>query len=244
MKLLIFSLSALLLVQFCSGTGVISALRQAILEGYEKDAKPDGKVTVKVGMDITDFSLCAHKEVLTTTGWAMSMWTDNRLTWDPAKFGDQDRIRIAATEVWLPDMTLYNLVAPTTLMVQGLSVVVFSNGMVIWMPPLKAQTHCDVNYANWPWGEQNCTFTAGSWTYDMEQVDIQPYLGFTEAQAQDSPLNFEHLLSKNKFEITGNTYKRVEKTYPCCPNEIYPNMKMEFQFKMKHMFKDGAKLTP
>ena len=29
----------------------------------------------------------------------MSMWTDNRLTWDPAKFGDQDRIRIAATEV-------------------------------------------------------------------------------------------------------------------------------------------------
>ena len=63
MKLLIFSLSALLLVQFCSGTGVISALRQAILEGYEKDAKPDGKVTVKVGMDITDFSLCAHKEV-------------------------------------------------------------------------------------------------------------------------------------------------------------------------------------
>ena len=121
-------------------------------------------------------------------------------------------------QVWLPDMTLYNLVAPTTLMVQGLSVVVFSNGMVIWMPPLKAhvrnfiifiynvlpnkiisfQTHCDVNYANWPWGEQNCTFTAGSWTYDMEQVDIQPYLGFTEAQAQDSPLNFEHLLSKNK----------------------------------------------
>merc|ERR1712241_1510057 len=148
---------ALNLFSECLALGVISALRQAILEGYEKDAKPDGKVTVKIGMDITDFSLCAHKEVLTTTGWAMSMWTDNRLTWDPAKFGDQDRIRIAATEVWLPDMTLYNLVAPTTLMVQGLSVVVFSNGMVIWMPPLKAQTHCDVNYANWPWGEQNCT---------------------------------------------------------------------------------------
>merc|ERR1711894_584275 len=98
-----------------------------------------------------------------------------------------------------------------------MSVIVFSNGLAIYVPAVQTQTHCDVNYANWPWGEQNCTFTAGSWTYDMEQVDIQPYLGFTEAQAQDSPLNFEHLLSKNKFETTGNTYKRVEKTYPCCP---------------------------
>ena len=32
----------------------------------------------------------------------------------------------------------------------------------------------------------------------MEQVDIQPYLGFNEADGQESPLNFEHLLSKDK----------------------------------------------
>ena len=55
-----------------------------------------------------------------------------------------------------------------------------------------------MNYENWPWGEQNCTYTAGSWTYDMAQVDIQPYLGYTEADKQDTPLNFEHLLSKDK----------------------------------------------
>ena len=32
----------------------------------------------------------------------------------------------------------------------------------------------------------------------MAQVDIQPYLGYTEADKQDTPLNFEHLLSKDK----------------------------------------------
>ena len=63
------------------------------------------------------------------------------------------------------------------------------------------QTHCDVNYVNWPWGEQNCTYIAGSWTFDMEQVDIQPYLGFNEADGQESPLNFEHLLSKDKVNF-------------------------------------------
>jgi hypothetical protein len=60
------------------------------------------------------------------------------------------------------------------------------------------QTQCDVDFANWPWGEQNCTYTAGSWTYDMKQVDIQPYLGFSESDAQETPLDFDHLLSKNK----------------------------------------------
>ena len=50
-------------MQFCASTNVIAALRNALLEGYEKDAKPDGKVTVKAGLMITDFSLCAHKEV-------------------------------------------------------------------------------------------------------------------------------------------------------------------------------------
>merc|ERR1719464_1001945 len=50
-------------------------------------------------MDVTDLHLCPHREVLTTVGWAMSMWTDNRLTWDPAKFGNLDRIRISSSEV-------------------------------------------------------------------------------------------------------------------------------------------------
>ena len=64
------------------------------------------------------------------------------------------------------------------------------------------QTHCNVDYANWPWGEQNCTFTAGSWTYDMTQVDIQPYLGFGELggsdENHDAPLEFDHFLHKSK----------------------------------------------
>ena len=63
MKILLFSLFSFILVQFCASTNVIAALRNALLEGYEKDAKPDGKVTVKAGLMITDISLCAHKEV-------------------------------------------------------------------------------------------------------------------------------------------------------------------------------------
>merc|ERR1739838_1072225 len=87
------------------------------------------------------------------------------------------------------------------------------NGLAIYVPAVQTQTHCDVNYANWPFGEQNCTFTAGSWTYDMTQVDIQPYLSFDQlggTDSNDTPLDFEHFLHKSKFEITGNQYERNE----------------------------------
>ena len=63
------------------------------------------------------------------------------------------------------------------------------------------QTHCDVNYQNWPWGMQNCTYTSGSWTYPKEDLDFQPYLGPTESRT--SPCEFERL-DKNQVNTASN----------------------------------------
>ena len=54
-----------------------------------------------------------------------------------------------------------------------------------------------MNYNNWPWGEQNCTYIAGSWTYDMENLDIKPSLGSSPQSMRDSPLDFTHLLDES-----------------------------------------------
>ena len=61
------------------------------------------------------------------------------------------------------------------------------------------QTYCNFNFNNWPWGEQNCTLEFGSWTYDMKNLDIVPYL----QTFQESPiLTFQEnpifSLAKNK----------------------------------------------
>ena len=65
MKLINLSVCFLSWVQFCSGhrTNVLSALRNEIFQGYQKDAKPDGKIEVNAGMKITKISLCPHKQV-------------------------------------------------------------------------------------------------------------------------------------------------------------------------------------
>lgn len=71
--------------------------------------------------------------------------------------------------------------------------VVMSSGLVIFVPPMKYKTHCAVNYQGWPWGEQNCTFKLGSWTYDMNEVDIVPSVD----SEHDQPLKVDMLHQTN-----------------------------------------------
>ena len=75
--------------------------------------------------------------------------------------------------------------------------VVRSSGMVIFVPPMKYKTFCAVNYQGWPWSEQNCTFKLGSWTYDMNELDIVPFI---DAE-NDQPLKVDYLDQTNVSNI-------------------------------------------
>lgn len=62
--LLLCILGLILTVRQSLGIEQTTALRSALLAGYEKDAKPDGKVETKVGLRVTTLDLCPHRQVL------------------------------------------------------------------------------------------------------------------------------------------------------------------------------------
>ena len=102
------------------------------------------------------------------------------------------------------DITLYNIVEP--IRVDPTNIVLLSNGQIVYVPRTFIKTYCSVNYENWPWGIQNCTFKAGSWTYDMEKLDIQPFGGTINLNneyewTEETPLSFTedyNFMSKNQ----------------------------------------------
>ena len=70
-----------------------------------------------------------------------------------------------------------------------------------------------MNYDNWPWGEQNCTYTAGSWTHDIENINIRPSLD--DVSKEENPLNFD-LFNKNRVSFTKSFSGAPEITgFPC-----------------------------
>ena len=66
-----------------------------------------------------------------------------------------------------------------------------------------------MNYDNWPWGEQNCTFKAGSWTHDIENINILPNVGFGDFLKQENPLNFD-LHNKNRVSTYVTNFKSIK----------------------------------
>ena len=41
------------------------------------------------------------------------------------------------------------------------NIIVYPNGKLLHVARAYFKTACDVNYQNWPWGDQNCTFIGG-----------------------------------------------------------------------------------
>ncbi len=65
--------------------------------------------TLEVMMDITPqaFDLDAHGH-LSSHVWLDMEWTDHRLAWEPSEFGGIKSIRAESTDIWIPDIALYN----------------------------------------------------------------------------------------------------------------------------------------
>ena len=72
--------------------------------------------------------------------WLEMMWTDPRLAWTPEEFGGMETIQINAKHIWIPDITTYNTISEMKPIMNGFeelsNVVVRSNGMVIFIPPI------------------------------------------------------------------------------------------------------------
>ena len=104
------------------------------------------------------------------------------------------------------------------------------------------QTHCNVNYDNWPWGDQNCTVKVSSWTFNKNEINLQPHLA-EHNDYPESALTFDEFFN-DQIEIFNSTTVVNDKTYPCCPGEIYTSMTMSVAFKQKAVFENNQLLRP
>ncbi|PIK46718.1 putative neuronal acetylcholine receptor subunit alpha-7-like [Apostichopus japonicus] len=49
-----------------------------------------------------------REQILTTNLWIEQHWTDQKLVWDEDDFDGIEEMRIPASEIWVPDVTLYD----------------------------------------------------------------------------------------------------------------------------------------
>jgi len=177
---------------------------------YNKHIIPDN-VTVKFGMALINFDICAKKKVLSTYFWLRYVWKDSRLAWDPEEYGGTSVLRFDPNSVWRPDITLYNS-ADSAKMVSctETNILMYSNGEVLWVPPCKAISHCPgLTLHTEPYEPQTCSLKFGSWTYDGNTMDLKFYDNKAEIDVSD-------MVNSSNFEFISTTAEKHERYYACC----------------------------
>ena len=78
----------------------------------------------------------------------------------------------------------------------------------------------------------------GSWTYNKANLDLEP------SDKYSQKLDLEYFQNKRIDVIDSDIFKE-EKSYDCCPDEIYPSITYSIKFKMNSKVgKKGEILTP
>lgn len=108
---------------------------------------------------------------MSTYGWIKFQWQDENLKWDPKDYNGIEHVHILSTELWQPDMELYNG-AHGQNKYGVTNCIVYSNGKVLFVPPVELKTFCDLDLKYWPFDTQKCNIVLGSWTYSELALNV------------------------------------------------------------------------
>ncbi|XP_019632409.1 PREDICTED: neuronal acetylcholine receptor subunit alpha-4-like isoform X2 [Branchiostoma belcheri] len=180
---------------------------------YNKVPRPvknvTDKVTIKFGIAISQLIDVDEKnQVLTTSVWLRQEWFDYKLNWNPEDYGNLTYIRVPSTEIWVPDVVLYNNADGSFDVAAKTRAQVFHDGRVRWIPPALYKSYCYIDVRFFPFDQQNCSMKFGTWTYDFTLVDMTLW-----ENAMDRA-NFRE--SGEWIVIDAPVYRHVE-DYACCP---------------------------
>ena len=155
-------------------------------------------------------------------------WYDEFLTWKPDMNGGIKMISIPYDQIWRPDFVTYNDLSPKGMHFAPVNVMVYHDGLCVWLPPAKLKTACDIDMTYFPFDRQTCFIKIGSWTHSKWQIDVKLMFANENDTKQGEP-NFDASLydPSTEWELISSKTVLNEVKYDCCPEE-YQDVTIQF----------------
>jgi len=238
-----------------------TSLRSDLLQSYDKLVPPTSNRSVEyskagtdVGLQIRFFKAQAvnaaagqmHLKV-----WVRTTWTDERLSWNSADHGNITQVHFAAhaittleeTEIWVPDIQLYNSIQGTVLTLEPAVAVVSSDGSVYWSRPGVLSTMCKFSgLVAFPYDQLKCSMEWGGWLISggyqgIELTGETPGYSFSKQEETAGSSYQEYSIQK----IDVNTKLSF---YECCPSEPWKVVKYTVTLKRASFYYVLLIITP
>ena len=150
-----------------------------LFENYASNVIPMNPDAVMVNLQLYFIQLVSLDQVnqlMTVSVWLVQNWKDMRLTWDPAEYNGIDQFRVNPTDIWIPDLTLYNSADGKFQYAEELEsqvmVRIYSDGTIRWTPLVVYTATCRMHLKYFPFDVQLCYLQFGSWVHDQSRLDI------------------------------------------------------------------------
>ena len=231
------------------------ALRELLLATYDRATFPfetlwnnDNSTTattprsglpVEVGLNFHRvFSVTVTTSEADLIVWVRQRWKDPRLVWDPLEhqnittlhfwIGDGSGAAGETSEVWTPDLELWNLQSGMADTLVDAHAVVSSDGTVYWSRPGHLKPVCKFQgLENFPFDTLDCTMEIGSWAYSgLYLRPVRMDQGYSIGGSDTAGESFAEF-SLVSVEVEEHVYP----PYPINLEEDWPVIKYHVTFK-------------
>lgn len=190
-----------------------------LFQNYSTSALPSAKhnesVPVSLDVGLRQILDVDERNQFVTSNLAFRVrWIDVHLKWEPDKYNGLKSITIPISDIWVPDITLYNNAGEDYSIMSDTRAKVDNQGNVFWLTPAILKSSCNVDVTYFPFDEQHCDLQFGSWVYDGLQLNLTNFSPYGDTS------NF---MDNGEWRLIGMITQRRVTYYTCCP-QPYPDV--------------------
>jgi len=244
-----FSILFFLVRIYDSSASIESNIKNSILYQYDKNSLPvinqNSSVDLFYGNEVTGLVYFDQKaEQIKFNFITTLIWRDEYLRWDTIdEYSNISYIFVPGDRIWQPDIELYNAGSSPQLFELKSQVKIFKNGFVQYIRPTSFSFSCKLSLEFFPFDSQICKMLFGSWKYPKATLNLRPinsndihnlgnsYPLFRDTLSKLKNISVSPLFSHNEWIITNIDVIHEDKTYLCCPNDLWPNSEFVIQLK-------------
>nr|prf acetylcholine receptor alpha1b [Xenopus laevis] len=206
------------------GTDHETRLIGDLFRNYNKVVRPvetyKDQVVVTVGLQLIQLiNVDEVNQIVSTNIRLKQQWPQVNLKWDPAKYGGVKKIRIPSSDVWSPDLVLYNNRDGDFRISKDTKILLEYTGKITWTPPAIFKSYCEIIVTYFPFDQQNCSMKFGTWTYDGSLLVIN--------QEPDRP-DLSNFMASGEWMMKDYRCWKHWVYYTCCPDKPYLDITYHF----------------
>ncbi|XP_028264063.1 5-hydroxytryptamine receptor 3A-like [Parambassis ranga] len=112
--------------------------------------------------------------------WASMMWSNERISWDPAQFCGITQVSLPQDLLWKPDIFIYEMTQKDESPYNPY-VYIFHDGTVATEQDVKVVSTCKMDVYKFPFDTQSCNISVSSAMHSVDELRLLPYSNSSRA---------------------------------------------------------------